>query len=135
MKQNGKSSLFLMELMIALLIFAVCSGVCGVITAKAAINLSESRDMGNALILAQNHAEIIKNTIKNGKEASNGTFYYTSDLSGIENNSSDLQDNGAAYYVKTNVSPKDNEVEEYKVQVYRMADDKLIFTIDSAYSR
>ena len=60
MKTNSKSSLFLMELMIALLIFAVCACVCAAINAKASVNIAESRDMNNALILAQNSAEKIK---------------------------------------------------------------------------
>lgn len=123
MSNNRKSSLFLMELMIALLIFSVCAGVCAAISAKAAINISESRDISNALIIAQNNAEMIKS----GIESENKTYYYNSDLTVQE------KDDSAVYSADLKISAKENGVIEYKIDVFRTTDRKLIYAIDSAY--
>lgn len=127
MKTNSKSSLFLMELMIALLIFAVCACVCAAINAKASVNIAESRDMNNALILAQNSAE----KIKGGAETEGTTAYYNSDLAitGSKDNENTV------YSVVSTITPKQNGLNEYIVEVFRTADDKLIYSIDSAYCR
>ncbi len=124
MKQGRKSNLFLMELMIALMIFAVCASVCAAIIAKASVNITESRDMSNALILAQNHAELIKS----GRESEGKTFVYDSDLVSASSDSEE-----AAYYVVSEISPSENGFTEYKVEVFREADSKLIYTINSAF--
>ncbi|MCM1299714.1 MAG: hypothetical protein NC203_08850 [Firmicutes bacterium] len=123
MSNNRKSSLFLMELMIALLIFAVCAGVCAAIIAKAAVSISESRDISNALIIAQNNAEMIKN----GIESENKTYYYDSDLTIQEKSDSTV------YFADLKISAEANGVIEYTVEVFRTTDSKLIYTIDSAY--
>lgn len=123
MKQNSKSSLFLMELMISLLIFAVCACICAVINAKASINISESRDLSNALILAQNHAELIKS----GKEISENTFY--SDLLLATDNENDEK---TIYSVVSKISSSENGVSEYSIEIFRTADKKLIYNINSA---
>ena len=121
MKYSGKSSLFLMELMIALLIFAVCASVCAAIIAKAGSDINESRDMSNALIMAQNRAELIKG----GRDTADSTEYFDSDLfpASPEN---------ASYSVVSTVSPSDGGVTEYTVEVFRTADNKLIWEINSA---
>lgn len=124
MKQGRKSNLFLMELMIALLIFAVCASVCAAIIAKASVSITESRDMSNALILAQNHAELIKS----GREIESKTFSYDSDLASADANSEET-----AYYVVSEISASENGLTEYKIEVFRQADSKLIYTIDSAF--
>ncbi|MBD5081295.1 MAG: hypothetical protein HDT44_05965 [Ruminococcaceae bacterium] len=124
MKQGRKSNLFLMELMIALLIFAVCASVCAAIIAKASVSITESRDMSNALILAQNHAELIKS----GNETEGNTFKYNADLISADSGSEE-----AAYYVVSEISASDNGLTEYKIEVFREADSKLIYTIDSAF--
>lgn len=125
MKTNSKSSLFLMELMIALLIFAVCASICAAVNAKASVNITESRDMNNALILAQNFAE----KIKSGVETEDRVTFYDSDLT-----ATDGMDNENTFYsVVTKVAEKENGLKEYTVEVFRTADNKLIYNIDSAY--
>ena len=122
MKYSGKSSLFLMELMIALLIFAVCACVCAAIVAKAGADITESRDMSNALIMAQNRAELIKS----GNDATGKTEYFDGELSpaGEEN---------AEYSVVSTVTPSDDGVTEYTIEVFRAVDNKLILDISSAF--
>lgn len=123
MSNNRKSSLFLMELMIALLIFSVCAGVCAAISAKAAKSISDSRDISNALIIAQNNAEMIKS----GNVSVDTTNYYDSQLALQEKNDENT------YLANLRISEKENGVVEYTVDVFRIADNKLIYTVDSAY--
>ena len=122
MKYSGKSSLFLMELMIALLIFAVCACVCAAIVAKAGSDIVESRDMSNALIMAQNRAELIKS----GNDPAGKTEYFDSGLfpAGEEN---------AEYSVVSTVTPSGDGVTEYTIEVFRAVDNKLILDISSAF--
>lgn len=124
MKSKGKSSLFLMELMISLLIFAVCACVCAAIIATAAVDINNSRDMSNALILSQNKAELIK--------SGNNNFtvdieYYSADLLPI-----DKADN-AVYSSVSRIISGENGVNEYSVEIYRVSDNKLIYDINSAF--
>lgn len=121
MKYSGKSSLFLMELMIALLIFAVCACVCAAIIAKAGADITESRDMSNALIIAQNQAELIKG----GRDASGVTGYFDSELLPVSQED-------AEYSVVSTVTSSDG-VTEYTVDVFREADNKLLWEINSAF--
>lgn len=121
MKSKSKSGLFLMELMISLLIFAVCACVCAAIIAKAAVNLNESKDISSALILSQNKAELIKSGSTNA-----GTEYYKSDLTPADKKE-------AVYSAVSTITPSDSGVIEYTVSIYRTADNKLIYDISSAY--
>lgn len=122
MNNRGKTGLFLMELMIALLIFALCASVCVAIIAKASANLTESRDMSNALILSQNQAELIKS----GKETVDKTDYFDAELTAVNKDNS-------VYYSVSKIRSEDNGVKEYTVEIYRTADNKLIYDINSAY--
>lgn len=110
-----------MELMISLLIFAVCACVCAAITAKAAADLNESRDLSSALFLSQNKAELIKSGNTQG-----GTEYFDADLT-------PSKQEGAVYSSVTALSPKEGGVTEYTVSIYRVSDNKLIYGISSAY--
>ena len=122
MKYSGKSSLFLMELMIALLIFAVCVCVCAAIFAQAGSDINESRDMSNALIIAQNRAELIKG----GLDTTGETEYFNSELLPV------TQEN-AEYSVVSTVTSDQSGITEYTVEVFRAADNKLIWEISSAF--
>ncbi len=120
MKRKGKSGLFLMELMISLLIFAVCACVCAAIIAKAAADINESRDISSALILSQNKAELIKSGNKN-----TGTEYFDGNLT--------ITDKENAVYSVVSAATLNGLVTEYTVEIYRTADNKLIYDIKSAY--
>lgn len=56
----AKSEIFLMEFIIVVLFFALCSAVCISAFAKAENISRQSRDMNEALILAQSAAEALK---------------------------------------------------------------------------
>lgn len=59
-RHNSKSGLFLMEMIIVILFFSICSAVCVSIFAKARIMADDSRDLNNAVIRSSNIAEIYK---------------------------------------------------------------------------
>lgn len=111
-----------MELMISLLIFAVCACVCAAIIAKASSSISESRDMSNALILFQNKAELIKS----GENITGGVEYYNAELKSVDKEN-------AVYSAVSDVNDNDGGVTEYTVEIYRTADNKLIYGLSSAY--
>ena len=59
-RRNSKSALFLMEMIIMILFFAVASGICVNLFAKAAIMRDRSSDLTNGMIQAQSIAETFK---------------------------------------------------------------------------
>lgn len=59
-RHNSKSGLFLMEMIIVILFFSICSAVCVSIFAKARIMADDSRDLNNAVIRSSNIAEVYK---------------------------------------------------------------------------
>lgn len=63
-----KSSLFLMEQLIAILVFAICAAVCVRLFAASYIMSEESKNMNSALIIAKNGAECYKSTFGNAEK-------------------------------------------------------------------
>lgn len=64
-----KSALFLMEQLIVILIFALCAAVCAEIFAASFILSSDSKDINNALLIAECGAESYKAANGNAKKA------------------------------------------------------------------
>lgn len=60
MKSRSSSSLFLIELIIALLFFSVCAAICVNIFAKSALMAKNARESENAVLLAENAAAAYK---------------------------------------------------------------------------
>ena len=60
MKTRSKSTLFLIEQLIVIAVFAICAAACISILAAAYFTAEETRDMGNALIVAESVAESFK---------------------------------------------------------------------------
>jgi hypothetical protein len=56
-----KTSLFLIELVIAVLFFSVCAAVCMRVFAAAKINTEHSKNLSNASVKLQSAAELYKN--------------------------------------------------------------------------
>ena len=59
-RHNSKSGLFLMEMIIAILFFSICSAVCIKVFAGAAAMADESRTLNKAVVQAANAAELYK---------------------------------------------------------------------------
>ena len=60
MNGRARSSLFLMEILIVIAIFAVCASVCVKIFAGSYLMAKDTRDMNRALAAAKNGAECLK---------------------------------------------------------------------------
>lgn len=58
--EASKTSLFLMEMVIALLFFSICSAICIRVFAAASEDTSYSRNLSNASSLCQSAAEVYK---------------------------------------------------------------------------
>ncbi len=63
-----KSSLFLLELIIVLLFFSFCTAVCINLFVKAKIASTQSYDLNNSVLAAQNAVECFKATDADAKE-------------------------------------------------------------------
>ena len=81
MHNRSKSTLFLMELLIAILVFALCAAVCVKTFVTSHMMVLESKDRNNALIIAENCAEVHKalrgeleeaSTVLGGRVSENG---------------------------------------------------------------
>lgn len=62
MRERSRTGLFLLELVLMLLVFAVCAAVCMQVFAAARLESDRGRDLGNASLLAQSAAECWKST-------------------------------------------------------------------------
>ena len=70
MHNRSKSTLFLMEQLIAILVFALCAAVCVKTFVTSYMMAVESKDKNNALIIAESYAESYKAVRGNLEEAS-----------------------------------------------------------------
>ena len=60
MHNRSKSTLFLMEQLIAILVFALCAAACVQTFVTSYLMVVESKDRNNALIIAESYAESYK---------------------------------------------------------------------------
>lgn len=60
MKHRSKSTLFLIELLIAIAVFAACAAICVKILVYSYTMATDGRDLRNALRAAENGAELYK---------------------------------------------------------------------------
>jgi hypothetical protein len=122
-KGNSRSVLFLTELIIAILIFALCMGICGGVFARAFAATTTSANLNNAVFIAESAAEAFyacENTADfaemiNGKPDGSGSavsVYYSRDWD-IEKDSA-----GAVFTLVAEVSKEDG-VERAKLVVSR----------------
>lgn len=62
-RSGGRSSLFLMELMLAILIFSLCAAVCMKMFARARTDTDYSENLTRAVTLGQSACELYKQTL------------------------------------------------------------------------
>lgn len=87
--ETSKSSLFLMEMVIALLFFSICSAICIRVFAAASKDTVFSRNLNSASSLCQSAAEVFKacrgdikkaaEILDGGYEMGQAKFYYDSE--------------------------------------------------------
>ena len=74
MINRSRSTLFLIEQLIVIAVFAICAAACARILTAAHFNAIDSRDISNAILKAENGAESFK--------ASGGDLALTADILG-----------------------------------------------------
>jgi len=60
MNKRSRSTLFLIEQLIVIAVFAICSAACARILTSAYLTAKESKDLSNAILIAENAAESYK---------------------------------------------------------------------------
>jgi len=91
MTYRSRSTLFLIEQLIVIAVFAICAAACIRILTAAYFNAVDSRDVSNAMIVAENGAEVFKAT-------GGDTAAVVKALGGVYDNTSGLQQ---VYYDKS----------------------------------
>lgn len=122
MKTHSKSSLFLLEIMLTLLIFLICAIVCVMIFAKASVTSMHSRDLNNASVLAQNAVEVIKSD----KSAYSYVKFYDESLT-------ETAEVNAVYQVKVTAGDKTGGVTFFAVDVAKASASEPLFSVSSAF--
>lgn len=127
----SKSQIFLLEFIIVVLFFTICSTICISVFIKAdRISKDSSRDV-NALIVAQNAAECFKasdsadpgeylkiNEIKDG----NYFIYYDKEFDAADKNS-------ATYTLKINLAETDENIVTAGISVYEEKEKTAFYTL------
>lgn len=122
MKSHSKSGLFLLELLLTILIFSVCAGVCVLVFAQSASFAAESRDLNNAVILAQNAAENLK-----------GGTWTLSDSETFYNKELKMCGENSGYYkVTVTLGENQQDVRFFRVCVYQAESGEALYEIESA---
>ena len=122
MKRNSKSGLFLLELLLSLVIFSVCAGICVLVFAKASGFTAESRDLSNCTLLAQNAAESVKSGLTKAEDSV--TFY--------DRNLCETDRENGSYRLDVTFGEERQNIRYFHVAVFSAESDEIIFEIDSA---
>jgi hypothetical protein len=131
---RGKSGLFLLELLIVIIVFAVCAAICARIFTDAYLTAKDSRDVGRAVNLARSAAEGFKATgdIYGTLELlCEGGYYYieddTAEIYYDENLHTGLQKHETVYMLR--IEPvRDGPLPAAVITVRRASGDEL-FTL------
>ena len=105
---RSRSTLFLIEQLIVIAVFAVCAAACVRILADSYITASDSRDLSNALLAAESGAESFK--------ATGGDVTLVASLMGGRTDNIRGQNAAIVYYDKQwNICPEDSA--QYKLSL------------------
>ncbi len=123
--RNSGTSLFLMELMVAILFFSVASAVCMQLFARAHLIDLKTRNMNRAISVAQTQIEEIR-----GREevpalpVTGNTIYYDSDWNVV-------MDENAPFVCKVTCLTHD-DLMNIRVEVYDVEKSEELFSLQTA---
>lgn len=137
MKSQGKSktSLFLMELVIAIMFFSVCAAICMQLFVQAHIIGNKTRELNYAVASAQGFAEVMRGTDGSIEEilkyypmaaSDNETFfevYYDGDFNPCEYSD-------ATYVGDVTLTPN-GVIQNMNVKIVKIADYEEIFSLNA----
>ena len=133
---KSKTSLFLMELIITILLFAACGAVCVRLFVTCHVMTKETVELNEAVSIAQGFAEVMRGTdgdinsvlaqYPTAVHGGDGFFevFYDENFNVIEYSDS------AAYFCDVTMSPN-GAIQNMEVKVVRKADYKDIYTLNA----
>ncbi len=133
---SRKSSLFLMELIIVLFFFALCSAVCVNMFAKANIINRQSYELNKSIIAAQNAAQCFKAANSNtGKLADllGGAADANAVKIGYDKNWQTTQTENAVYILNINIKKSNGNLNKADITVSKA--DKVIYSLEVNHLR
>ena len=132
---KSKTSLFLMELIITILLFAACGSVCVRLFVTSHVMTKETVELNEAVSIAQGFAEVMRGTdgdiesvlehYPNAVHGGEGFFevFYDEDFNACEYSE-------AAYFCDVTMSPN-GAIQNMEVRVVRKSDYKNIYTLNA----
>lgn len=131
---KSKSSLFLMEILVSILLFSIASAVCVQVFVKASQLNQSSRELEQSLCIAQNFAEIMRSSNNPAEtiaalfpdakvEPSQITLFYDRDFCRCKESSPE-----AAYFAQLTFS-KQEALQQMKITVNKLGTASEIFTL------
>lgn len=139
MKTKSRTSLVLMELIITILFFSICSAVCIQLFVKAHITSTQAFELNNAVAKAQGFAEVMRGTDGSYesiismypeavKDGNNGfEVYYDKDFNVV--NYDGVADD--ADYVSIVSLDQVSKIQNMNIVVVRLSDDETVYTLDA----
>lgn len=132
---KSKTSLFLMELIITILLFAVCGAICMRLFAAAHSLSNETRELNNAVACAQGYAEVMRGTdgsiesmmdMYPGAAKGGDDFFevfYDGDFNRCEYGD-------AKYACDVSITPN-GAIQNIEIRIVRLSDYKEIYTLNA----
>ena len=119
---NGKSrtSLFLMEMIIAVFFFAVTSAICAQVFAKAYLVSAHTSELNQAVFHTENIAETFR--------SANGSFNGPS-ASFYDENWQECPEETAVYRISVRTADE-STVKKIRISVSRQISDEIIYSVD-----
>jgi len=119
---NGKSrtSLFLMEMIIAVFFFAVTSAICAQVFAKAHLVSAHTSELNQAVFHTENIAETFR--------SANGSFNGPS-ASLYDENWQECPEETAVYRISVRTADE-STVKKIRISVSRQISDEIIYSVD-----
>ena len=120
---NGKSrtSLFLMEMIIAVFFFAVTSAICAQVFAKAHLVSAHTSELNQAVFHTENIAETFRSA--NGSFNGPSAFFY-------DENWQECPEETAVYRISVRTADE-TTVKKIRISVFRQISDEIIYSVDA----
>lgn len=124
-RSGSKSALFLIELIIAIVFFAVSSAICMNLFVQAHLTSGRSKDLTTAMTLAQNYAEEFKVLSPQERQLSFGsddTAYFSFDAQGLPRKLDSLSVGDATLRVEFSYQADDDLTDQLQITVFRQGE-------------
>lgn len=135
-KAKSRTSLVLMELIITILFFSLASAVCVQLFVEAHLTSIETKELNNAVNIAQSISEVMNGT--DGSLSSVSEFYKTAEgdedyfVIYYDNDFKETDDYENASYAADVTVSSISKLYNMEVNVVKLPDCEVIYTLDSS---